>query len=144
MPGLLNLRAAAGALPKVVGELGGVLGGEALQIRRITLNRRSMHTQNHGHLRERLARTASQKRLGLFMRGIAFFAHKSLRHPDVTRRSLEQTGSNPTNLRLVELDRRRLVVTRSRSVRALALPGAAVEHPVRGLPDIHRFVLVEL
>ena len=42
-----------------------------------------MHAQNHGHLRERLARTASQKRLGLFMRGIAFFAHKSLRHPDV-------------------------------------------------------------
>jgi hypothetical protein len=103
-----------------------------------------MHTQDHRHLRERLPGAAAQKRFGLFVRGIAFVAHEALRHPDVTRRPLEQTGSNPADLRLFEFDRGCLVVGRSSSVCALAFPGAAVEHSIGGLAGVHRVVLVEL
>lgn len=103
-----------------------------------------MHTQNHRHLRKRLPRATSQKRLNFLMGGITFLAHEPLGHPNVTRRPLEQTRSNPTNFRLVELDRRRLVIGRPSSVRALTLPGAAVEHPVRSLARVHCLVLVEL
>jgi hypothetical protein len=131
-------------LGEVVGELGGVLGGEGLQIRRVTLNRRSVRNQDHRQLRERLARAAAQKRLGLFVRGIAFVAHEALRHTDVTRRPLEQAGSNPADLRLSEFDRRCLVVGRASSVCALTHPGTAVEHSIGGLAGVHCVVLVQL
>jgi hypothetical protein len=131
-------------LGEVVGELGGVLGGEALQIGRVALNRRSVHTQNHRHLRERLPGAAAQKRLDLFVRGIALVAHEALRHTDVTRRLLEQTGSNPADFRLSEFDGRCLVVGRSSSVCARTHPGAAVEHSIGGLAGVHCVVLVQL
>ncbi len=55
---LFEFWAAGAALFKVVGELNGVLGGVALQLSRIGLDRRSVHTENHRYLRQRLPRAA--------------------------------------------------------------------------------------
>jgi hypothetical protein len=75
VPGWLKFRSPGAAFFEVVGELGGVLRDEPLQIRRVSLNRRAMHTKDDRHLRERLARAAAQKRLTLLVRGIAFLRH---------------------------------------------------------------------
>jgi hypothetical protein len=52
-PRWFDLRTAArSALFEMVGELGGVLSRKALQLSRISLNRRSVHTKDHRYLRE--------------------------------------------------------------------------------------------
>ena len=109
----------------MVGELGGVLGGEGLQIRPVTLNRRSVRNQDHRQLRERLARAAAQKRLGLFVRvvSLSLLMRRFCVIPMSLARPLEQAGSNHADLRLSEFDRRCLVVGRASSVCALTHPG---------------------
>uniref|UniRef100_UPI001F1FCAFF hypothetical protein n=1 Tax=Mycobacterium avium TaxID=1764 RepID=UPI001F1FCAFF len=68
LPGLFEFGSAGTVQLEVVSELGGVLGGISLQLRRVALNCGSMHAEDHRHLRERLARAAFQECLGLLMR----------------------------------------------------------------------------
>lgn len=121
--GWFDCGAAAGAAVfEVVGELGGVLGGKALQLSRIGLDRRSVHTQDHRYLGQRLSRPASQKRLSLLVRLLVLLEHVLLGARHIVGAATDQTGSNTGDLCLVIFDRRRFELSRPSSVRALAHP----------------------
>lgn len=131
------------ALFEVIGELGGVLGGVALQLSRIGLDRSSVHTKDHRYLRKRLPRAAFQERLGLLVRLLILFKHVFLGARDILGTAPDQSGSNPRDLRLPILDGRRFEMGRASSVRALTHPCPAVEDAVRRLTDCRRAVIVQ-
>jgi hypothetical protein len=103
-----------------------------------------MCTKDYRQLRKRLPRATSQKREGLLMCLLVYLEHMPLDARHILGAAPDQTGSNPVDLRLEILDRRRLKLGRSTSVPALTHPRPTVKHPVRRLADRRRPAIVQL